>query len=86
MHVGLATKATLPEFNLCKKCYDHFAVDINDLTSTPKVYTYTWAQLKPAGWGAPKAVLDSKDGGGHQLHGQGRDAVGFTIYDLKFTQ
>src|SRR4051812_43263308 len=24
MHVGLATKATMPEFNECKKCYDHF--------------------------------------------------------------
>jgi len=86
MHVGLATKATLPEFNICKKCYDHFAVDINDLTSTPKVYTYTWAQLKPAGWGAPKAVLDSKTVVGINFTAKGAMPWDFTIDDLKFTQ
>jgi len=86
MHVGLATKATMPEFNQCKKCYDHFAVDIVDLTSTPKVYTFTWAQLKPAGWGSPKPVFDPKTVVGLNFTSKGAMAWDFTIDDLKFTQ
>jgi hypothetical protein len=86
MHVGLATKATMPEFNQCKKCYDHFATDIADLSSTPKVYTFTWAQLKPAGWGSPKPVFDSKTIVGLNFTSKGAVPWDFTIDDLKFTQ
>jgi hypothetical protein len=86
MHVGLATKATMPEFNQCKKCYDHFATDIVDLTSTPKVYTFAWAQLKPAGWGSPKAVFDPKTVVGLNFTSKGAIPWDFTIDDLKFTQ
>jgi hypothetical protein len=85
MHVGLATKATMPEFNQCKKCYDHFAVDI-DLTSTPTVYTFTWAQLKPAGWGSPKPAFDPKTVVGLNFTSKGAVPWDFTIDDLKFTQ
>ncbi len=49
MHVGLATVATIPDFEICKKCYDNYYVEISDLTPTPKTYTYTWAQLKAGG-------------------------------------
>jgi hypothetical protein len=86
MHVGLATKATMPEFNQCKKCYDHFATDITDLTSTPKVYTFTWTQLRPAGWGSPKAVFDPKTVVGLNFTSKGAVSWDFTIDDLKFTQ
>jgi len=86
MHVGLATKATMPEFNQCKKCYDHFAVDILDLSSTPKVYTFTWAQLRPAGWGSPKPVFDPKTVVGLNFTSKGAISWDFTIDDLKFTQ
>src|SRR5262249_45688412 len=58
MHLGVATKATMPEFGECTKCYDHYATDITDLSSTPKVYTFKWSQLRAAGWGAPKAPFD----------------------------
>jgi hypothetical protein len=85
MHVGLATKATMPEFNQCKKCYDHFAVDI-DLNSTPKVYTFTWAQLRPAGWGSPKPVFDAKTIVGLNFTSKGAVPWDFTIDDLNFTQ
>jgi hypothetical protein len=88
MHVGLATTATMPEFNKCKptKCYDHFATDINDLTSTPKVYTFTWAQLKPAGFGSPKPVFDPKAVVGLNFTAKGGIPWDFTIDDLKFTK
>ena len=86
MHVGLATKATMPEFNMCKRCYDHFAVDIVDLTSTPKVYTFAWADLKPAGWGSPKAAFDPKTVVGLNFTSKGGIPWDFTIDDLKFTQ
>jgi hypothetical protein len=86
MHVGLATKATMPEFNQCKKCYDHFAVDILDLTSTPKVYTFAWADLRTAGWGAPKAVFDAKTVVGLNFTAKGPNPWDFAIDDLKFTQ
>lgn len=86
MHIGLATKATMPEFNQCKKCYDHFAVDVVDLTDTPKVYTFTWAQLKPAGWGSPKAVFDAKTIVGLNFTSKGAVPWDFAIDDLKFIQ
>jgi hypothetical protein len=83
MHVGLATKATMPEFNQCKKCYDHFAVDIY-LTTTPTVYTLTWDQLRPAGWGAPKPVFDSKTVVGLNFTSKGAVPWDFSLDDLKF--
>jgi hypothetical protein len=86
MHIGLATQMTMPEFNQCKKCYDHFAADIVDLTSTPKVYTFTWAQLRPAGWGSPKPVFDPKTVVGLNFTSKGGIPWDFWIDDLKFTQ
>jgi hypothetical protein len=86
MHIGLATKATMPEFNQCKKCYDHFAADVVDLTETPKVYTFAWAQLKPAGWGSPKPVFDPKSIVGLNFTSKGAIPWDFTVDDLKFTQ
>ncbi|HMI84476.1 MAG TPA: hypothetical protein VK550_10305 [Polyangiaceae bacterium] len=85
MHIGLATTATMPEFNQCKKCYDHFATDVVDLTDKPKVYTLTWAQLKPAGWGAPKPVFDPKAIVGLNFTSKGAIPWDFAIDDLKFT-
>jgi hypothetical protein len=86
MHIGLATQATMPEFNQCKKCYDHFAADITDLTDTPKVYTFRWAELKPAGWGAPKPVFDPKTIVGLNFTSKGAIPWDFSVDDLKFTQ
>jgi hypothetical protein len=82
MHVGLATMATMPEFNMCKKCYDHFAVDIY-LTSTPTVYTFTWADLRPGGWGT-KVPLDAKTIVGLNFTSKGGVPWDFTLDDLKF--
>jgi len=86
IHIGLATKATMPEFNECKKCYDHFAADVVDLTDKPKIYTFTWAQLKPAGWGSPKPVFDSKTIVGLNFTSKGAIPWDFTIDDLVFTK
>jgi hypothetical protein len=83
MHVGLATKATMPEFNQCKKCFDHFAVDIY-LTTKPTLYTFTWEQLRPAGWGAPKAKFDATTVIGLNFTSKGAVPWDFTVDDLKF--
>jgi hypothetical protein len=83
MHVGLATMATMPEFNQCKKCYDHFAVDIY-LTATPTVYSFTWSQLRPAGWGT-KVALDPRTIVGLNFTSKGGTPWDFTLDDLKFT-
>jgi hypothetical protein len=85
LHLGLATMATMPEFNQCKKCYDHFAADIVDLGDQPKVYTFAWAQLKPAGWGSPKPVFDPKTIVGLNFTSKGAVSWDFAIDDLKFT-
>jgi hypothetical protein len=85
MHVGLATKATMPEFNICKKCYDHFAVDIY-LNNTPTTYTFKWSDLRPAGWGAPKPTFDPKGVVGLNFTAKGAVPWDFTIDDLKFTK
>ena len=84
LHVGLATVATMPEFNQCKKCYDHFAVDIY-LTSTPTVYAFTWSELRPAGWGT-KVALDPRSIVGLNFTSKGGVPWNFTLDDLKFTQ
>jgi len=84
MHVGLATMATMPEFNKCKKCYDHYAVDIY-LTPEPKTYTFTWADLRPGGWGT-KVPLDPKTVVGLNFTSKGGVPWDFTIDDLKFIQ
>jgi hypothetical protein len=86
MHVGLATKATMPEFSLCTKCYDHFAVDITDLSSTPKTYSFKWSQLHAAGWGAPKATLDPHTLVGLNFTSKGGVPWDFTIGDLSLTK
>jgi hypothetical protein len=86
MHVALATKATMPEFGDCTKCYDHFAVDITDLSSTPKSYTFKWSQLKAAGWGAPKASLDPHTLVGLNFTSKGATAWDFSIKDITFIQ
>src|SRR5262249_32188480 len=82
MHVGLATKATMPEFGECTKCYDHFAVDITDLSSTPKRYSFKWSQLRAAGWGAPKAPLDPHTLIGLNFTSKGGVPWDFSIDDL----
>jgi hypothetical protein len=82
MHVGLATMATMPEFNKCKKCYDHYAVDIY-LTPEPRTYTFTWADLRPGGWGT-KVPLDPKAIVGLNFTSKGGVPWDFTLDDLKF--
>jgi hypothetical protein len=82
VHVGLATMATMPEFNQCKKCYDHFAVDIY-LTTTPTVYTFKWSDMRPGGWGT-KVPLDPKTIVGLNFTSKGGVPWDFTIDDLKF--
>jgi hypothetical protein len=86
MHVALATLATMPEFGECTKCYDHFAVDITDLTSTPKTYSFKWAQLRSAGWGAPKASLDTHTLVGLNFTSKGAAPWDFSIKDISFIQ
>lgn len=85
LHFGLATKATMPEFNQCQKCFDHFAVDIY-LTDRPTVYTLTWDDLRPAGWGTPKPVFDAHAIVGVNFTSKGAVPWDFTIDDLKFIQ
>lgn len=82
VHVGLATMATMPEFNQCKKCYDHFAVDIY-LTAAPTVYTFKWSDLRPGGWGT-KVPLDPATIVGLNFTSKGGVPWDFTIDDLKF--
>jgi hypothetical protein len=84
LHVALATKATMPDFGECTKCYDHFAVDITDLSATPKTYTFKWSQLKSAGWGAPKASLDTHTLIGLNFTSKGATAWDFSIKDIAF--
>jgi hypothetical protein len=86
MHVGLATKATMPEFGECTKCYDHYAVDITDLSATPKVYSFKWSQLHAAGWGAPKAKLDPHTLVGLNFTSKGAVAWDFTLDDITLIQ
>jgi hypothetical protein len=85
-HVALATVATMPEFGECTKCYDHFAVDLTDLTSTPKTYSFKWSQLRSAGWGAPKAALDTHTLIGLNFTSKGATAWDFSIKDITFIQ
>jgi hypothetical protein len=86
MHVGLATKATMPEFSICTKCYDHFAVDITDLSGTPKSYSFKWGQLHAAGWGAPKAQLDPHTLIGLNFTSKGGVPWNFTITELSLVK
>jgi hypothetical protein len=84
LHVALATVATMPDFGDCTKCYDHFATDITDLSSTPKTYSFKWSQLRSAGWGAPKAALDTKTLIGLNFTSKGATAWDFSIKDISF--
>jgi hypothetical protein len=86
VHIGLATEATMPEFGLCTKCYDHFAADISDLSSTPKVYTFKWSQLRSGGWGSPHASLDPHTLVGFNFTSKGPTPWNFTLDDITFTQ
>jgi hypothetical protein len=84
MHVGLATVATMPDFGICTKCYGHYSVDINDLSSTPKTYEFTWDKLPQAGFGAPKVKLDPKTLIGLNFTSKGPTAWDFSIGDLEW--
>jgi hypothetical protein len=84
MHVALATRATMPEFGECSKCYDHFAVDVTDLTSTPKTYSFKWSQLRSAGWGVPKASLDTHTLIGLNFTSKGAAPWDFSLKDIRF--
>jgi hypothetical protein len=86
LHFALATKATMPEFGECTKCYDHFAVDITDLSSTPKVYSFKWSQLKSGGWGAPHASFDAHSLVGVNFTSKGAAPWNFTLDDISFVQ
>jgi hypothetical protein len=86
IHVALATIATMPDFGECTKCYDHFATDVTDLTSAPKTYSFKWSQLKSAGWGAPKASLDTHTLIGLNFTSKGATAWDFSIKDISFIQ
>jgi hypothetical protein len=86
LHFGLATQATMPEFGKCKQCYDHFATDIMDLSDKPKEYAFTWAKLRQAGWGSPKAPLDPRTIVGLNFTSKGPTAWDFTIDDVGFIE
>jgi len=83
MHLGLATVKTMPEFGVCTKCYDHYAVDIN-LTAEPKVYEFTWEKLHQSGWGSPKAKFDAKTIIGLNLTSKGATAWDFSIGKIEW--
>jgi len=85
MHIGLATVATMPEFGVCTKCYDHFAADITP-TATPKVYSFKWSQLHQGGSGAPRASLDPHTLIGVNFTSKGTAAWDFTLDDISFIQ
>jgi hypothetical protein len=84
MHLGLATAVTMPDFGICTKCYDHYSVDINNLTSTPKTYEFTWDKLHQSGFGSPKAKLDTKTIIGLNLTSKGATPWDFSIGDLEW--
>lgn len=84
MHLGLATVKTMPEFGVCTKCYDHYAVDINNLTPEPKVYEFTWEKLHQSGWGSPKAKFDAKTIIGLNLTSKGAAPWDFSIGEIEW--
>jgi hypothetical protein len=87
VHVGLATVITLPEFEICKgqACYDHYMVDVQ-LSKEPKVYEYTWKQLRQIGFGSPRAKLDPKTVVGLNFTSKGPVAWDFTLDDVGFIE
>jgi hypothetical protein len=86
VHVALATVATMPDFGVCTKCYDHFSVDISDLSSTPRVYSYKWSQLHAGGWGAPHASLDPKTLIGLNFTSKGAAPWNFSVHEVTLVQ
>jgi hypothetical protein len=86
MHFALATTSTMPEFGECTKCYDHFATDVTDLSSTPKVYNFKWSQLKSAGWGMPPATFDPHTIVGANFTSKGATPWDFTLSDISLMQ
>jgi hypothetical protein len=85
VHVGLGTIATMPEFEICGTCYDHFAKDIK-LTSAEVEYKYTWAELKQAGWGSPSTTLDPATIVALTFTSRGASAWNFNIDDVGFIE
>jgi hypothetical protein len=86
IHFGLATRATMPDFGECTKCYDHFAADITNLTATPKVYSFKWSQLHQGGSGAPHASLDPHTLIGVNFTSKGAAPWDFTLDDISLMQ
>ncbi len=87
VHVGLATVITLPEFEICKgqACYDHYMVDVQ-LSKEPKVYEFTWKQLRQIGFGSPRGKLDPKTVVGLNFTSKGPVAWDFTLDDVGFIE
>ncbi len=85
VHVGLGTIATMPEFEICGTCYDHFAKDIK-LTSEEVEYKYTWDELKQAGWGSPSTTLDPATIVAFTFTSRGASAWNFNIDDVGFIE
>lgn len=85
VHVGLGVVASMPEFEICTTCYDHFAVDVK-LTAEAKVYKYTWAELKQAGWGAPRTSLDPATIVALTFTSRGATQWNFNIDDVGFIE
>lgn len=85
VHFAVATVITMPEFGVCSTCYDHYATDIS-LTSEPKTYTFTWDQLRQAGWGAPKSKMDPGTLVGLNFTSKGPTAWDFVIDDVAFIE
>jgi hypothetical protein len=87
VHVGLATVITLPEFEICKppSCYDHYMVDVK-LSKEPKVYEFTWKQLRQVGFGSPRGKLDPKTVVGLNFTSKGATTWDFTLDDVGFLE
>ena len=85
VHVGVATAITVPEFGICTTCYDHYAVDIK-LDEEPKIYEYPWEKLRQAGWGSPKAKIDTTTVVGMHFVSKGASAWDFHIDDVAFIE
>lgn len=84
VRIGLATAATMPDFGICTACYGHYTVEINDLTSTPKEYSYTWDKMPQAGFGKPKVKLDPKTLIGLNFTSKGAVAWDFAIGQIEW--
>jgi len=84
VRIGLATAATMPDFGICTACYGHYTVEINDLSATPKEYSYTWDKMPQAGFGKPKQKLDPKTLIGLNFTSKGAVAWDFSIGQIEW--